>query len=134
MIEYQLAHMTNYRHSYGFTVNITILRDLPPVPCRLYEFEPATEEIRYKLNYVPDAETGEFKISKTTVPTFALDENEWKSDDISKWDDFMADYVNNYLEIFAKGCYDFQGLDDFLGSILRYLTEYKPDNLADVSV
>jgi hypothetical protein len=134
MKAYQLKHVTNYRHSDGLTINITILWDLPPVPCRLYEFEPATADICRKLAYLPDIKTGEFNVSETTVPTFALDENEWESEDSSKWDDIMADYVENHLETFAKGCYDFQGLDDFLGSVLRILTEYEPENSDDVSV
>lgn len=126
-------HVANYHDLDGLVVNITVLWDLPPIPCKLYEFEPATAEICRKVTYIPNCDTGEFEESKTTVPTFALDENEWESEESSKWDDIMTSYVENHFKKFAEGCYDFQGLDDFLGSILRILVEYEPDNADEVS-
>jgi hypothetical protein len=132
MKAYQRTHIANY-HMDGLVVNITVLLDLPPIKCRLYEFEPATEIIQRKLAYIPNEKTGDFDTSETTVPTFALDENEWESEESSRWDDIINDYVENHFDTFAEGCYDFQGLDDFLGSILRILVDYKPDNADEVS-
>ncbi len=132
MKAFQREHVANY-HLDVLVVNITILWDLPPIQCRLYEFEPATVTITRKLAYIPNKETGQFVASEMTVPTFALDENEWESEESSRWDDIMTDYVENHFETFAEGIYDFQGLDGFLGSVLRILAEYKPDNPDEVS-
>jgi hypothetical protein len=133
MKAFQRQHIANY-HLDVLVVNITVLWNLPPIKCRLYEFEPATATIRKKLAYIPNLETGEFDISETTVPTFALDESEWDSEESSRHDDIMAEYVERHFETFAAGCYDFQGLDDFLGSVLRILVEYRPDNVEEVSL
>ena len=132
MKAFQREHVANY-HLGELVVNITVLWNLPPIKCRLYEFEPATAAIRKKLMYLPNKETGEFDAVEMTVPTFALDESEWDLEELSRWDDIMANYVEHHFETFAAGCYDFQGLDDFLGSVLRILVEYKPDNLEEVS-
>jgi hypothetical protein len=133
MKAFQRKHVANYNLDV-LVVNITVLWDMPPIKCTLYEFEPATASIRKKLTYIPNEETGKFDASETTVPTFALDENEWDSEETSRWDDIMTEYVEKHFETFAAGCYDFQGLDDFLGSVLRILVEYKPDNIDEVSL
>ena len=132
MKAFQRQHVAHY-HLDVLVVNITVLWNLPPIQCRLYEFEPATGWITRKYTYIANKETGEFDASETSVPTFALDENEWESEESSRWDDIMTDYVENHFDTFAEGCYDFQGLDGFLGSILRILVKYKPDNADEVS-
>jgi hypothetical protein len=133
MKAFQRLHVANY-HMEVLHVHITILWGLPPIPCQLYEFEPATRTITRKLTYKPNKETGEFDASETKLPTFAMDEHEWDSDEAKRWEDVISEYVEKHFETFAAGCYDFQGLDDFLGSILRILVEYKPDNAEEVSL
>jgi hypothetical protein len=95
---------------------------MPRVPVPVHEFIPKGEELVEQIQY--NTHRAENKISPTKQQSPALGMKRIEHKDAKKFDAYIDDVLDNYLDAFSELCWR-EDNDDFLERLLKLMTHVK---------
>lgn len=131
--KYQNTHIYQFLDRTPITIELSLLWNQDPIAVKLHEYQPNQINSQITIQWKLAKYTDSYVRQATQSVPLALRDDAWKHDDVTCYDEYLDNIVNDRekLRKFGDSCYsDFS--DNFLQRLFQIFMNYEPHDAKEV--